>query len=296
MPYETPFLLHALSPLHAGTGQSVDVIDLPIARMRATGIPFVPGSSIKGVLRDAYTHRDDHEDKKATHAIFGPDTEHASDHASALVVSDARLLAMPVRSFFGTFAWVTSPLLLELASRDWPTLKDALKDLPIDDLRQSALVAEGSINQNTSDRKLYLEDLDLKATKNPHAKKLPDALSKALDIRDLSKRWVIVDDETMTFLWETATQIDTRIRLDPKTRTVAKGALWIEESLPAESLLIGLLHATHSRSKHLDLSAQEVISHVLPHDTKTTLQLGGKATVGRGRCHMIQLPHTNPIK
>ena len=40
-----PFLLHALSPLHAGTGHAADVIDLPTARMKATGIPFVPGSS-----------------------------------------------------------------------------------------------------------------------------------------------------------------------------------------------------------------------------------------------------------
>ncbi|MCS7269380.1 MAG: RAMP superfamily CRISPR-associated protein, partial [Geminicoccaceae bacterium] len=47
-----PFLLHALSPLHAGTGQAAGIVDLPIARMKATGIPFVPGSSIKGVLRD----------------------------------------------------------------------------------------------------------------------------------------------------------------------------------------------------------------------------------------------------
>ena len=39
-------------------------------------------------------------------------------HAGALVVGDARLLALPVRSFKGTFAFVTSPLLLRLAKRD----------------------------------------------------------------------------------------------------------------------------------------------------------------------------------
>lgn len=35
-----PFLLHALSPLHVGTGHSADIIDLPIAKMKATGIPL----------------------------------------------------------------------------------------------------------------------------------------------------------------------------------------------------------------------------------------------------------------
>ena len=38
--------LHALSPLHAGTGQGIGAIDLPIAREKATGIPYLPGSSL----------------------------------------------------------------------------------------------------------------------------------------------------------------------------------------------------------------------------------------------------------
>ena len=94
-----PFLLHTLSPLHAGTGHTPDIIDLPTARMKATGIPFVPGSSIKGVLRDARRS----SDREKTEAVFGPSDDPAA-HAGALVVSDARLLALPVRSFRGTFA------------------------------------------------------------------------------------------------------------------------------------------------------------------------------------------------
>ena len=46
------FHLHALSALHVGTGQSIGAIDLPIARSRATNLPLVPGSALKGVLRD----------------------------------------------------------------------------------------------------------------------------------------------------------------------------------------------------------------------------------------------------
>jgi CRISPR-associated protein Cmr4 len=45
--------VHALSSLHAGTGQGVGTIDLPIARERATDLPVIPGSSIKGCLREA---------------------------------------------------------------------------------------------------------------------------------------------------------------------------------------------------------------------------------------------------
>ena len=45
--------VHALSPLHAGTGQGAGILDLPIAREKATGLPFLPGSSLKGTLEHA---------------------------------------------------------------------------------------------------------------------------------------------------------------------------------------------------------------------------------------------------
>src|SRR5213080_58743 len=97
---------HALSPLHAGTGQGVGVIDLPIAREKATGLPFLPGSSVKGGLRDLAPDDDKHR------RIFGPRTDNAEEHASSAHFSDQRLLALPVRSLAGTFAWVTSPYIL----------------------------------------------------------------------------------------------------------------------------------------------------------------------------------------
>ncbi len=60
--------IHALSALHAGTGQGAGVIDLPIAREKATGLPFLPGSSLKGPLRASLA------DKDLRNAIFGPET------------------------------------------------------------------------------------------------------------------------------------------------------------------------------------------------------------------------------
>ena len=54
MPEAMLMFVHALTSLHAGTGQGVGVIDLPIARERATDLPLVPGSSLKGCLREKY--------------------------------------------------------------------------------------------------------------------------------------------------------------------------------------------------------------------------------------------------
>jgi CRISPR-associated protein Cmr4 len=283
------FLLHALSPLHAGTGQAVDVIDLPIARQRATGIPILPGSTIKGVLRDA---RRTSLPEGELLAVFGPETADASAHSGAVVVGDARLLLLPVRSFRGTFAYVTSPLLLELMRRDCDGALTLPSPVPPLAQRQ-AYVAAGSLNLQGADKtaRIFLEDLDLPATINPAAEAWGGFLAQRLlpaDARDaLAKRFVIVDDETATFLWETATQVDTRVRLSEETRTVAKGALWVEESLPPETVLAGLLVADRSRRKEVVLGPDDVLARTLGREE--VLQFGGKASVGRGRCRMVPL-------
>jgi CRISPR-associated protein Cmr4 len=279
-----PYILHALSPLHAGTGQAAELIDLPIARLKGSGIPYVPGSSIKGVLRDARNgSRDESPEVKA---VFGPDTEHAGDHAGALVCTDARLLALPVRSFRGTFAFVTSPLLLTLAARDLEEPPPIPKPPP-NHCMAGPQLAEG----NT----VYLEDLDLTAVPvdAPFAdwqKTLAPIFGPDVDEQQVfGSRFAVVDDETMTFLWETATQLDQRVRICPDTRTVAKGALWLEESLPPETLLIGLLLAEQSRKQdYRRLSPEEVLQIALPQGEQV-LQFGGKSTVGRGRCRMVRL-------
>jgi len=313
-----PYLLHALSPLHAGTGQSVSVIDLPIARMRATGIPFVPGSSIKGVLRDA---RRGTLSENEVHAVFGPEKDNASAHAGALVVGDARLLALPVRSFRGTFAWVTSPLLLELAHRDLigvanvPALVAAVshrqayvgafgkvkqKDESGNDIEVDKKHASRNVHGSGKSAAIYLEDIDMPVVENAivlqWAKALASLVASEGHTEMFVSRFVVVDDETMTFLWETATQVDTRVRIDPNTRTVATGALWVEESLPPETILIGVLAADQSRHKDHKMPADEVLQKALPDKQSEVLQFGGKATVGRGRCRMTRISFPQEAK
>lgn len=271
-----PFLLHALSPLHAGTGHTPDIIDLPTARMKATGIPFLPGSSIKGVLRDARRATD----REKTEAVFGPSDDPAA-HAGALVVGDARLLALPVRSFRGTFAWVTSPLLLTLAKRD---LEEPSLTVPTINGR-GARLAQGTICVHKD--RLYLEDLDLAAAVAAEATAWAQRLAPLAFPGDdiFSKRFAIIDDDTMAFLWETATQVEARVRLDERTRTVAERALWLEESLPPETLLIGLLAADRSRRRDVKMTPDEVLGFAL--SGEEVHQLGGKATTGRGRCRIV---------
>lgn len=299
------FLLHALSPLHAGTGQAASLIDLPLARLKATGIPYLPGSSIKGVLRDSARPAPGDppdpptEEWKAFFSAFGSDfgsnRDHTEDHAGAVLFGDARLLLLPVRSLRGTFAYVTSPLLLRLASQDLEAAgAQALPDVPL-------VAAAGVLLCRTSvldaNGKVYLEDLDLDvataAAGQPHppdatswGKRLASLLFDSKHEAQLTERFAIVDDETMTFLWETATQVDARVRLDPETRVAADKALWYEESLPAESVLIGLAAAMPSKRKGYNATAADLLDDVLA-EPRNDLQFGGKASVGRGRARLL---------
>ncbi|CAG1004418.1 partial CRISPR system Cms endoribonuclease Csm3, partial [Gammaproteobacteria bacterium] len=141
------YWLHALTPLHVGTGRGVGFIDLPVAREKATGWPVVPGSGIKGVLADRHGATDDKRktDPKLAAAFGRADDKLAN--SGALIFTDARMVCLPVRSLYGTFAWVTSPLALRRLARDLENVKPA--ELPtalpeVADANQIKLPESGS--------------------------------------------------------------------------------------------------------------------------------------------------------
>ncbi|GAB4403856.1 MAG: type III-B CRISPR module RAMP protein Cmr4 [Anaerolineales bacterium] len=275
---ETKLLfVHAVSPLHAGTGQGVGVIDLPIAREKATQIPFLPGSTLKGVFRDAC------EDATVRTNVFGPDTGNAELHAGAVTFTDARLLLLPIRSLRGVFAWVTSPLLLRRLARDAKDVKElpALPaNIPTPANEGSCLVSsENILAMNTGNgQKVVLEDLPLGFSASPDVTAWAAWLGPKLALDNLNARLCIVSDDVLSFLLETATEISARIRIEDEKKTVAKGQLWYEEALPTETVLVSLVVAANVKS-----NPQQVFDTVRTASAKT-MQFGGKATVGRGLC------------
>jgi CRISPR-associated protein Cmr4 len=276
------FLLHTLSPLHAGTGRGVGMIDLPIAREKATGIPYLPGSSLKGVLRDAY------EDETIRTKVFGPDTNNAELHAGSVNFSDLRMLLFPARSLRGTFAWVTSPLLLHRLQRDAQAANlNSFKGLEIPEPENTAcfVTTENSKITNANNQ-VILEDLELSAERKASIKTWAGELGTHLFAKDtywkgaLNARFCIISDDMMSFLLETGTEVVARIALKEETKTVKDGALWYEESLPAESILSGIVSAVEVKAtpKEVYKTVKEI--------TEKPLQVGGNATVGRGLCQM----------
>ena len=271
------YLLHALSPVHAGTGQGEGVIDLPIARERATQHPIIPGSSVKGVLRDHF-RRSEHDSDVVR--LFGPETANASVHAGALRFSDARTLLLPVTSDEGTFAWVTCPWILANLKRDAPA------DVELPDAIPKVQAGEGAVSgasalhtKNSNIAVLAGMNVSCSASADKWAKHIAKLVfDDDYWIDFCVARLIVVHDDTFTWLSQNATDVRARICIDPDTGTVKQGQLWYEESLPAETVLFGVVNAASVNG----FRAAEAIKG-LEHADGELIQIGGKATVGLGR-------------
>ena len=276
-------LLHGLTPIHTGTGQSVDVIDLPVARETTTYWPYLPGSSLRGVLSEEC------KNEPYWAEAFGQ-VKVESDNADAgmLLFCDARLLCLPVRSFKGTFAWVTCPSVLRRLQRDLQAVPDlalpAIPDGPAFDqgMAVTDVVVHAPQGNPPGPRRIYLEDLDITPVAGDVggiARALAGwAFTEQVEQDAFVDRFVLISDDLFTFLTETATEVTARIKIDSDNKTVEKGALWYEEALPAESLFWSLILATPRK----DGPTANDLFTVLTPAIGGLLQIGGHAGVARG--------------
>ncbi len=275
--------LLAETSIHAGAGQMAGVVDLPIQREAHTGWPVVYGSAVKGALRARA------EEIKLNDylTIFGPDTSAAHEYAGALLVGDARLLLLPVRSLTSHFKWVTCPALLRRyladAERLGVTACSAAAIPQVEDL-DSAWLA----NQGPRQAALYLEEFRFEPREQDLGE-IIDALAKLMGRTDaaeaLRNQLVIVHDDRFKHLAQFAIPVNAHICIDNQTKTVQPGALWYEESLPPDTLLYCGLHAQKARAKASELDAKLVLQRVTEKlFERPYLQLGGNETVGMGWC------------
>lgn len=287
------YWLHALTPLHVGAGQGAGAIDLPIMRERVTGWPVVPGSAVKGVLADKRCATvENRKNDLMLRAAFG--SEEAADNAGSLVFSDARIVCLPVRSLYGTFAWVTSPLALERLRRDLACAGLASGLPAYCAMGQEQMgVPVASVLPNGG--RVYLEDLDLIEQSCEVAQQWVGKIKAWVFPgnptwqEQFAKRFGVVADDTFDFLCETATEVNARVRIEDDTKTVARGALWYEESLPAESILAGIIWCDRVYPPEVATPEKLLNKYCAG---PLNVQIGGKASTGKGRvtCQFTRPP------
>lgn len=267
--------LFTRTPLHVGAGSSVGAIDQPIIRERHTGFPVIPGSSIKGVLRDAC--RNDAVLREEEMAIFGE-----QDNAGKLTFGEAKLLAFPVRSAKGSFAFVTCPLVLERFRRDHGLPAPVNKAL--DEPRDATCLAGDAVTITRNGQTgVVLEEYRFDRLPGD-AGKFPDEWEKALlDLLDDAVwstgkgRFVLLSNGDFAHFVRNACEVSQHVKIDPKSGTVQGGFLFNLEAVPAETLFFASVTSlARANGEMADL--EKLL------DEKPVLQFGGDSTTGLGFC------------
>jgi CRISPR-associated protein Cmr4 len=282
------YWLQTITPLHVGSGKGIGFIDMPIMREKVTKWPLIPGSAVKGVIRDCFREKGTAEQKQLLDKAFGVGGDDTGS-AGSLVLTDARIVCMPVRSLYGTFAYVTSRLVLERLKRDM--IAAGYKEIPEAPEQGENDVLHTQESKLFMNNTVYFEDLDFIARLDINStQKWAEMLAKAIFSTEpkwqsiFKERFAIVSDNSFNFLSETGTEVTAHVRIEDDRKIAAKGALWYEEALPIETILAGIAWCDRvwggngiNQEKILDTFCRSALE----------LQIGGKATVGKGRVRCI---------
>ena len=279
---------YAASPVHMGAGTAVGgLIDNPIQREVHTGHPVLAGSGLKGALREvAESGGMAGEDQDV---IFGP--KEGELHAGALSVSDAQIVAFPVRALRQAFVWVTCPTALARLKRlltlagveaDW--------DVPGEPAQDHAVIIKDALKSDNG--KLVLEAFAYDADADDgKLEAIAEWLEKnALPSGDeynpfrkmLNDNLVLVRDEDFGHFVRFSTSVEPHVRINDETGTADDGGLFYTENLPPETIMVSLLMASQARKKDTNKQAAEIMAEALALIEGKPVQIGGDATTGRG--------------
>lgn len=276
--------LHAQTAIHAGSGQSDSVIDLPVQRESHTGYPCVFGSSMKGALRaHAETRAKDFKGDIAQ--LFGKEGDGDSGNAGATLISDARLLLLPIRSLTGQFRWVTCPAVLKRFAQDAKRFGQTITaEIPS--------VKSEQVLTPAAEENLYLEEYRFEGAGSIDSAWV-EQLASLIAYDDaktmLEKQLAVINDDDFAYLAKYTLPVNPHIAIETKTKVTKNGALWYEETLPSDSVLyVGV--AVDDERKKGGKTADELMGNFQSlFAEQQWLQIGGNETVGMGWCHVTVL-------
>ena len=315
-----PLFLIVETPLHAGSGSDLGIIDLPIQREKHTDYPKIEASGLKGKYPRNF--RWTLATKDEIKLVFGP--EQGDLHAGALGFTDARLLLFPVKSVKGVFAWVTCPAVLERFKHDLSICQPDINF--VDNIPGANTVTNNSeliVKDEGDAKKIVLEEYTF--TVNPDDKcdvvakwiaKIADNVLPSGDPsydywrKKVKQDIVVLNDDDFRDFVMLSTEVIARTRIDSETGTVKGTALWYEEYLPTDSILYslalttplflkvddeadekkkkGIFYTDQTDEKNL-IEAKNVMKFFADR-LPNIIQIGGNATVGKGiaRTHVYQ--------
>lgn len=292
--------LYTETSLHAGSGTSLGVIDLPIQREKYTDYPVLQASGIKGAVRDFFETEDKDtggKDKEKIDLIFGPDTIGVGGgeaFSGAATFTDARLLLFPIRSLKGVFAYATSCFALNRLKRDLNIANVQVPwNVPKEPTENEVLGIGGS--DLIEDSKVILEEYAFDFVQNKETKEIANWFSEKVFPQGneykfwqdkIKKDLIILPENAFKDFVKLSTEVQARIKINNETKTAATRALFYEESLTPDTLLYSIAMANdpfRDEEKRPDdlKSAEDTVGFISALDNNRT-QLGGDTSIGKG--------------
>jgi CRISPR-associated protein Cmr4 len=298
--------LFTRTPLHVGAGASVGAIDQPVQRERHTGFPIIPATSLKGSFADQWptelfdangvpiritTRKEKQGEKERPVAdcvsdaawLFGSDTTDLP-FAGSLIFSEARILAFPIRSARGSYAWITCPLMLQRAARDG-VIAIEIPNEPKDN--EAIFKSEGPL---AIDNEIVLEEYCFSRS-DTYPTELAKALAGLVDdelFRSINDRLVVLSNGMMSHFASTACEVAQHVRIDDTTGTADGGGLFNQENVPSDTLFYSRIGATKSRVPNGAFKGRSEKDALRAFATKVAeekvFQFGGNASTGLGFC------------
>lgn len=282
-------MLATLTSTHPGSGTELSFVDLPIQREGHTGYPKIEAATLKGCIRSFLTQNKKGAEERINR-LFG--MPNSGEFASAVSLTDSRLLFFPVKSVCGVFGWITCPLAIlrffkdyELATGScYPTIFEPCEGM---------ISAEKLIVKNGEPDQVVLEDyafnvnisLEFIAFLKEIVNQIPE--STLAKIRLLNHAVIVSDDDFVNFV-KHSTEVSTRIRINAKTGTVDGQALFSEEYLPPECVFYNLAFFTQAYSPQEANAAEGRKKEEVKSEFKnlfpsgTIVQIGADSSLGKG--------------
>jgi CRISPR-associated protein Cmr4 len=194
-------------------------------------------------------------------------------HASSgvLLIGEARVLAFPVRSAKGSFAWITCPLVLQRYARDI----GGVVPIELPSLCENECLSAKAVMLDSS---VVLEEyrFEFIGDSAAVAQWMADLISDSV-WKEMPERLVVLNNEMFSYFCEQACEVVSHVRIDDVTGTAVKGALFNQEQVPSETLFYSVLFFDEKRCADTQAKLKEKLKDGI-------LQIGGDASTGLGFC------------
>lgn len=286
--------LYSLAPVHCGGEGDLGNI-LEIAREVHTNFPYIPGSSLRGSLRDEVLQV---AGKEVTDRLFGKELANGDQMGVHQVwFGDARLLWIPMRTMSlegsgDVFTWVSCHSLI----RDHALVSCH----PMPPFRKQPVGTRGG-NYWVADSRIQVETMNEDERKVAHPESWPSCLEGEVKSTWNANR-IVLPDSDFEILMEHSlwTQIRNKIQ-DKDNENTSQGSaeiFWTDVCIPRDTIFYfswgyNLLKDKPDKPNPNKLKVED--HQILMEIMTGLLQLGGQANVGRGWVQGWVADGKNPV-